>query len=143
MAAASHEVRASFTAPPSEVWELVRWENAEVLERAGFFTRVDYADRTARPGAERTMDGSAGSVRERLERLGPEPFTYTYRIVDAGPLPLRSYVGVVRVEPEGAAGSRLTVRSTFEVAGVTEAEWLASYDGMQRARFEYIRSQVG
>jgi hypothetical protein len=134
-------VGASFAAPPAQIWELVRWENADVLERAGFFTRVEYADRTARPGAERTMHGSAGSVRERLERLGPEPFRYTYRIVDPGPLPLRSYVGVVRIEPEGD-GSRLTVRSSFEVAGVSESEWLASYDGMQRALFDYIRAQV-
>jgi hypothetical protein len=34
------------------------------------------------------------------------------------------------------------VRSSFEVAGVSESEWLASYDGMQRALFDYIRAQV-
>ena len=137
------EVTAHIGAPARAVWEYVRWENADVLERAGFFGRVEYGERRAIPGAERTLYTPNGeAVRERLESVEPSEFRYVYRLVDPGPMPLREYVGEVRVVAEGDDRCRITVSSTFTPAGITETAWRERYEELEQALFAYIRTQV-
>ena len=59
-------------------------------------------------GAIRTYHlAIGGSVVERIEHYDGAERLYVYRILDAGPLPMRRYLGMAAVTPEGPGQSRI------------------------------------
>jgi hypothetical protein len=135
------QVTADFDAPAERVWEFVRWENMERYVAAGMFARVVYDERRAIAGATRSLFLHEGPpVRERLETIEADAYHYVYRLIDCGPMPVTDYVGDVRITPTGSCGCRLTVTSTCEPVGVSEAEWVGMYTALQNQLFDHIRA---
>jgi hypothetical protein len=125
------------------VWEWVRWENMERYVDAGIFARVVYDQRRAIPGATRNLHFPAGPpVRERLESVDERQRRYSYSLIDPGPVPVRDYVGEVRIEPDGDDASWIHVASTCTPVGVSEEEWARTYAAMQEGLFTALRRAV-
>jgi len=133
-------VAARIAAPAERVRALVAWENGALFERSGFARAVVWEERCAVPGAERTLalaDGSA--LRERF--LASDAGGYRYALLDPCPLPVRGYVGAVRVTPCGDAACELEVSSRCEPL-VPAAEWRAIYEGAQRALLAAVKAEA-
>jgi hypothetical protein len=101
----------TLTAGPDAVWAVVG-DLADTTITEGLAERVDVeGDGT---GALRRFFLPGGiSIAERIERYDPAARSYTYRIVDYGPLPFTDYLGSARVTA-GVDGAILSWSATAE-----------------------------
>lgn len=120
-------LRAGFRigASAQRVWELIDWSGVEALCDTGIFARsVRFTDKAPRPGALRiftTADGTP-DISELLLQHDPDLRVYTYRLVDAGALPIGDYEGRISVTPAGPDTCLLSFSARCVPVGVTEQE---------------------
>ena len=102
---AHSEVKDEIAAAAEEVWKFFGWRiEDECLRR---MTETGALPGTVswsgdQPGATRTISmADGGNLVERLEALDAANFSYSYRIIEPGPLPVSGYLGHVEVTPAG------------------------------------------
>lgn len=84
-------------------------------------------------GSRRTAEGQDGSRQvERLLEVSPENRFYRYRMESTG-MPVRDYVGELRVENDGDSGSAVVWSVEFEPAGGDEHRIAESVHGFLKA----------
>ena len=131
---ATHEQDLEFAA--ADVWPFFDWPNLHLMQPAGFFAEIDYAERRAVPGAMRTIRlGGVGNGLPLVEILlenDPVAMRLRYRIVDPAPMPIRDYDGEVRVESLDPMRCRVRFASRCVLDGIDAAAWRAAYRDMQR-----------
>jgi len=119
------EVKMSRRVPasPDKVWDLV----------GGFFKLADWhpAVTSSEPDQDqqtrRLTLGDGSQIVEELVDNDDGSRTYTYSIVQAGPLPVKNYQGTIRVEPDGEE-SVVTWSGSFEPVGEAETAQQALQD---------------
>ena len=98
---AHSEVKDEIAAAAEEVWKFFGWRMED--ERLRQLTEMGALPGTVswsgdQPGATRTILMADGNqLVERLEALDEADFRYSYRIIEAGPLPVSGYLGHVEV----------------------------------------------
>lgn len=100
-----------------------------------------------RPGCRRTAEGRDGSRQvERLLEISSERHCYRYRMESTG-MPLRDYVGELRVENDGGSGSTVVWSADFEPTGDDEAQIVESVYSFIKAGLQNLerlhRSALG
>jgi hypothetical protein len=99
----------------------------EMWERIGDFHGID----AWHPGIAGCAPQEGGEVRELslpdgskiVERnMGQTDRSYTYRILDPGPLPVSDYEATIAVRDGDGGGSVVDWRATFTAVGAPEAE---------------------
>lgn len=101
-------------APPDRLWREIGGFGS-VGKWHPLLARVD--SEGERTGSRRTAEGQDGGRQvERLLELSPEGHFYTYRM-ESSAMPVRDYVGELRVEDDGDSGSTVIWSAEFEPAG--------------------------
>ncbi len=127
--------------PAEEVWALIgeyghldKWHPAVVkLELSGDGGNGIYRSLTLPDGA---------ILKEKLQSYSLDDMTYSYSIVE-GPLPVRNYVSRITVRPGDNAGqSVIEWSSSFDPAGVEEAEAKKIVGGIYTAGFDGINDKL-
>jgi hypothetical protein len=141
---ATYEQDLEFAA--ADVWPFFDWPNLHLMQPAGFFAEIDYAERRAVPGAMRTIKlGGAGNalpLNETLLENDPVAMRLRYRIVDPAPMPIRDYDGEVRVEPLDASRCRVRFASRCTLDGIDAAAWRAVYRDVQKGALRFIAQML-
>lgn len=137
-------VATRFPFPAREVWNYVSWHGLGRLASAdGPFRKVEVDGERAIVGATRRIHLAAGMpVVERLEEIDEGAFTYRYRIVDEGDLPITDYAGYVRVAPGGAEACHLKFECQFTPISVSSEEWTGLWSTMEHAVMEHIQTRL-
>ncbi len=69
------------------------------------------------PGATRTISmADDNQVIERLEAMEEKDFRYSYRIIDAGPLPVTGYLGQVEITTSAPGTCKIVFSAEFNEA---------------------------
>lgn len=128
--------------PAAKVWELVRdfggaakWLGAmvESLELEGWGV-----------GAIRTITLPGGTrLHEQLRALDEDERSFSYAIVRESPLPATDYVARFELVETGPDSCRIEWGSTFEPAGLPEAEVLPLIEGIYRSGIASLRQALG
>lgn len=112
-------VTAVFKAPAAELWKTVDFHQPSET----IMPPIASSQRTGEGlGAKKvnTLHGG-GDVHLLLVYYAPEDHAYNYTI-QSSPLPVKNYVGEVRVRPLGENRSELSWRGVYEPDGVSRAE---------------------
>jgi carbon monoxide dehydrogenase subunit G len=130
----------SLSASPTDVWSYI-----------GDFDRLD-SWHPAVASSEASQDGTSkirhltlgdGSIIvERLDSHDEEAQSYTYTIVDAGPLPVRNYQSTIEVTPDGT-NAQVTWSSEFEALGAPEGDAQAAISGVYTGGFAALIEKFG
>ena len=90
-------------------------------------------------GSRRTAEGQDGSRQiERLLEASPEKHFYRYRM-ESGGMPVRDYVGELRIEDDGDSGSTVVWEAEFEPAGGGDERQIAeSVHGFLKAGLDQL-----
>ena len=86
--------------------------------------------------------GDGSKIVERLESHDDEARTYTYSIVDAGPLPVSNYQSAIAVTGDGSVAT-INWSSTFEPQGAPEADAQAAISGVYTSGFAALVEKFG
>lgn len=119
-----------FARSAAEVWDLIGGFQAA----ANWHPALQGSSREDIDGVEhRRLDlGGGASILEKS--LGSDNTSYGYEIVDAGPLPVASYRGVLSVAPAGS-GCVATWSSTFDANGAPDEAAAGAISGIYEAGF--------
>jgi Polyketide cyclase / dehydrase and lipid transport len=107
----------------------------QIWGRIGDFQGLD----TWHPGIAGCTAQEGGEVRELtlgggekiIERcLAQSDRSYSYRILDPGPLPVSDYEATITVSDDEAGGSVVHWRATFEPVGASEADAVTVIEGI-------------
>jgi hypothetical protein len=86
--------------------------------------------------------GDGSIIVEQLDSHDDESRSYTYTIVDPGPLPVRNYQSTIAVTPDGT-NARVTWSSEFEALGAPEADAQAVIAGVYTSGFSALIEKFG
>ena len=137
-AGADSGVAAVYKVPAAELWRTVDFHqpSERIMPPIASSTREGKGLGATKINVLRN-DG--GEVHLLLVYYAPEQRAFNYTI-QSSPLPVKNYVGEVRVESLGKNRSRLTWKGTYDpVSGVTEAKADEALGGFYRA----IAKRVG
>jgi hypothetical protein len=90
------------------------------------------------PGSVRILHVEGGTVTEKLIEMNSRERFYIYSIEDS-PLPVKNYQATIKVQDDGDGTCIMHWSSTFEPAGVTEAEAIQIIEGIYRSGLEALR----
>lgn len=129
-AVAGAELDAVFKAPADKLWQLVEFHQPSENIMPPVSASEVIGDGV---GARKlnTLDGG-GMLELQLVYFDPESRAFNY-VIRSSPLPLKNYVGEVRVEDLGEGRSRLTWNGFFEPDGVSEAKADETVQGFYNA----------
>ncbi len=111
------EVKDEIAATVEEVWKFFGWRMDD--ERLRQLTELGALPGTVswsgdHPGVTRTILTADGDqLVERLEALDEANFRYSYRIIEAGPLPVSGYLGHVEMTPAGPNSCTIMFTADF------------------------------
>ena len=114
---AHSELKDEIAATVEEVWKFFGWRMED--ERLRQLTAMGALPGTVswsgdHPGATRTILTADGDqVVERLEALDEANFRYSYRIIEAGPLPVSGYLGQVEMTAAGPDACTIVFSAEF------------------------------
>jgi Polyketide cyclase / dehydrase and lipid transport len=133
-------------APAHAVWALINWSGVEALCNTGIFARaVRFTAKEARPGARRvftTADASPDIV-ELLLHYDDDLRVYTYRLADAGALPIGDYEGRISVTPAGPEACLLCFSARCVPVGITEQALRDFYERAETQIAHAVARQLG
>lgn len=117
----------SIDADPSDIWSYIG-------DFDGFATWHPAVASCAadKDGANRVRHltlGDGSKITERLDLHDDDARTYTYSILEAGPLPVRDYQSTIEVTANGS-GATVTWSSEFDPQGAAEADAQAAISGV-------------
>lgn len=130
----------SLNASPTDVWSYI-----------GDFDRLDSwhpavaSSETSQDGASRIRHltlGDGSKIVERLDAHDDKARSYTYTIMDAGPLPVRNYQSTIKLTQDGT-NTRVTWSSEFEPHEVPEADAQAAITGVYTSGFAALVEKFG
>ncbi len=94
-------------------------------------------------GAVRTIAlVGGGEVIERLESCDEGTREFSYAIINESPLPVANYLSKVKVSDDGAGGTTVDWSSTFEPAGVPEADAIKLIEGVYQGGIQRVRDKT-
>lgn len=128
--------------PSTDVRDFFRWENiAWLISLDGLVRGATLDDGPIVPGATRTLWLAEGHVREQLVAIvDAEAFSFTYRVIDPGPLAVEDYVGCIRVIPTGPGRCTISFRCDYHPAGIDPDAWAEIYRASERMLVERINA---
>lgn len=100
---------------------------------------------TSQEGASRIRHltlGDGSKIVERLDSHDEAARSYTYTIMDAGPLPVRNYQSTIKVTQDDT-NTRVTWSSEFEAHEVPEADAQAAISGVYTSGFAALVEKFG
>lgn len=127
------------SAAADEVWKFFGWRTED--ERLRQLTEMGALPGTVswsgdQPGATRTILTAGGDqLVERLEALDEANFRYSYRIIEAGPLPVSGYLGHVKVTMTGPGSCRIVFSADFN-----EESYVAMHQAFCRGGIEAMKT---
>ena len=127
-------------AAPSDIWSCI----GDFDGLASWHPAVAASD-ADNEGASRLRTltlGDGSKIIERLDSHDDDTRTYTYSILDAGPLPVRNYQSTIEVTASGS-GSAVTWSSSFEPQGAPEADAQAAISGVYTGGFAALVEKFG
>jgi hypothetical protein len=86
--------------------------------------------------------GDGSKIVERLDESDDKARSYTYTILDAGPLPVRNYQSTLEVSGDTSV-SIVTWSSEFEPHATPEADAQAAISGVYKAGFAALIDKFG
>ena len=126
-------MQTTLAAPAGKVWQTVGDFNG-LPRYVAAATKSEMQGRGV--GALRTLTLPDGAqIVERLESHDDDAMTLSYSIV-SGPLPVENYLSTVKVRPLAEDRCEVSWSSTFEAAGVSEAEARGAIEGIYAMGFE-------
>jgi len=94
-------------------------------------------------GATRIAHSTAGTDQiERLEALDPHHHLYRYRM-ERTPMPVRDYIGELRVDPFGESASTVTWSAQFELTPAGDGTTIESVRRFLHAGTESLKHRYG
>lgn len=135
-AMAGAEIKATYKAPADELWRMVEFHQPS----ENIMPPVSASEVIGKGvGARKlnTLDGG-GMLELQLVYFDPKSMTFNY-VIRSSPLPLKNYVGVVRVKDLGDGRSELTWRGTFDPDGVDQAKADETVQGF----YQSIAGRIG
>lgn len=89
-----------------------------------------------------TLKGNGGTIVEKLVSRDDAKHSYTYEIVDPGPLPVANYQSTLstKADDDGGAGIRWTGK--FDAKGVSDDEAKAAIEGIYKAGLDAILAKA-
>ncbi len=114
---AHSKVADEIAAAAEEVWKFFGWRIEDerlrqLTEMSALPGAVNWSG--DQPGATRTITTADGDqLVERLEALDETDFRYSYRIIEAGPLPVSGYLGHVEVTATGPDSCTIVLSADF------------------------------
>lgn len=114
---AHSEVTDEIAAAAEDVWEFFGWRIEDerlrqMAEMGALPGAVSWSGN--QPGATRTISmAGGGELVERLEAIDTANFSYSYRIIEPGPLPVSGYLGHVEVTATGSGSSSIKFSADF------------------------------
>ena len=114
---AHSEVKDEIAATPEEVWKFFGWRIEDeclrqMTEMGALPGTVSWSGDEL--GATRTIAiAGGGNLVEQLEALDAANFSYSYRIIEPGPLPVSGYLGHVEVTATGSGSSSIKFTADF------------------------------
>ncbi len=136
-------VSRKFAASIEMVWPLVCWEGTVALAGTDAFERVDYDVPGTFVGATKWLHiYREKPIRERLDWIGDDGYSYGYSIIDRGVLPIKSYEGYLRLTREGANNCHIEIGNRFVTDGVDAQEFGQAWQQMERQLLEQLAEIV-
>ena len=130
----------SLGASPADVWSAIgdfdgldAWHPAVAVSESSH-------DGTDRIRKLTLGDGSV--IVERLDSHDDDARSYTYTILDAGPLPVQNYQSTIKVTTDGS-NARVTWSSKFEPHGAPEADAQGAIAGVYTGGFAALVERFG
>jgi hypothetical protein len=134
------------SAPAQRVWELINWAGVEHLCDKGIFARsACFTSKRPEPGARRTFvvaNGGPDST-ELLLQYDEESRAYTYRLADAGALPIGDYEGRISVTPAGPEACLLCFSARCVAVGITEQQLRDLYQSSETQIAQVVGRLLG
>lgn len=118
-AIAGAEITATYKAPADELWKLVEFHQSSEKIMPPVETSKLVGNGVGALKLNKLNGG--GELDLQLVYFDPTSMAYNY-VIRSSPLPLKNYVGEVRVVDLGDGRSQLTWRGTFEPKGVEQAK---------------------
>lgn len=84
-----------------------------------------------------TLQGNGGTVVEKLVNWDDNAHSYTYAILEPGPLPVANYTSTITVMDMGA-GSAISWTGHFDAAGAPDADSAKAIEGVYRGGLDGI-----
>lgn len=120
-------VKATIGASAADVWKTVS-DFGGIAKLGGGVTSCTLEGEGV--GSVRTITlGTGAVIKERLESCDEAAHSLSYSIIEA-PLPLKDYVSTMKLTDAGDGQCELAWSSTFEPAGVPEAEAKKMVEGI-------------
>ena len=133
-------------APASRIWDIVKdYDGLDIWHPA--FSGADIKSGTNNEvGAIRTLTIQDGpSFDEELLAWDPMQRSFTYRVIDPAPLPLKNYQSTMTVMQLEPGVSNVTWRSQYENNSngeMPDEELIAFLNGVYQAGLEQVRAMV-
>jgi len=130
----------SLSASPDDVWSYI----GDFGNVADWHPAVVSCD-MSEDGADRIRTltlGDGSRIIERLDAPAGGERSYTYSIVDAGPLPVQDYQSTIDVTGGGDV-TTITWSSEFKAAGAPEADAQAAISGVYTGGFDALVEKFG
>lgn len=127
-------------ARPSDVWSII----GDFDGLASWHPAVASSD-ADKEGASRLRHltlGDGSKITERLDTHDDDARTYTYSILDAGPLPVKDYQSTIETSASGS-GAIVKWSSEFEPNGVPDADARAAISGVYTGGFAALVEKFG
>jgi len=137
------QVSRRIAAPVTAVWKLISWEGSAALAGTSAFERMEYDTPGTFVGATKWLFIYRDKpIRERLDWIGDDGYSYGYSIIDRGPLPIKSYQGYLRVTPEGPESCSIEIGNRFVTDGVDAGEFGREWQRMESELLEQLAGML-
>lgn len=137
-------VAGRFEFPAQQVWDYISWHGmGRLAGEDGPFKRVDFSGDKPAVGITKYVHLAQGlPVCERLEFVDEGAYTYRYRIIDDGDLPITDYAGYVRVAPCEPNACHLKIECHYTPVSVSAQEWSDLWSSLEYAVMDQIRARL-
>ncbi|HEY5757237.1 MAG TPA: SRPBCC family protein [Steroidobacter sp.] len=133
-------------APAARVWSLINWTGVVALSGADtFFSAMRLSSSEPCVGARRYFTPAQGGpeIEELLLHYDEQLRVYTYRVVDAGTLPLADYEGRVCVTAAGPDQCLLSFSARGIPVGITEQQFRDFYQAAESQIAAAVAKRLG
>jgi hypothetical protein len=79
-----------------------------------------------------TLKDNGGTIVEKLVDWSDSGHSYTYEILEPGPLPVANYKSTISVSDDGKGGSVIGWVGSFDAAGASDADAKAAIEGVYK-----------
>lgn len=104
--------------------------------------KCELADKDGAKIRTLTLKGGAGTVVEKLVDWDDANMSYSYQILEPGPLPVANYMSTLSVKGTGAEGVAISWTGRFDASGASDADAQKAIEGVYRGGIDGILAKA-